>query len=117
MGGGQQRWCIVKGQAAPVGALVTELIPGDAHRREGCRQAWDVADCVQEGAHEGWQAQQQAGQEGGTGGGQDGRLMICCFFTCNAVQERERERDATSYGFHSWGIATMVAFIDEQPHA
>ena len=31
--------------------------------------------------------------EGGTGGGQDGRLMICCFFTCNAVQERERERE------------------------
>jgi hypothetical protein len=53
------------------------------------------------------------------GGGQDGRLMICCFFTRNAVQERkrERERDAMSYRFHSWGIATMVAFIDEQPHA
>jgi hypothetical protein len=30
---------------------------------------------------------------------------------------RERERDAMSYGFHSRGIATMVAFMDEQPHA
>jgi hypothetical protein len=53
------------------------------------------------------------------GDGQDGCLMICGFFTRNAVQERERERerDVTSYGFHSWGIATMVVFIDEQPHA
>jgi hypothetical protein len=30
----------------------------------------------------------KAGREGGMGGGQDGHLMICCFFTCNAVQER-----------------------------
>ncbi len=92
-GGGQRKWCVIEGWAALVRALVAKSTPGDAHWQEGRPWAQDGANCVHDGAHEGRQAQQQAGQEGGTGSGQDGRLMICCIFTCNAMQERERERE------------------------
>jgi hypothetical protein len=60
-GGGQQRRRVVEGRAAPVGALVAESTPRDAHWREGHRQAREGANCVHEGDHEGRQAQQQAG--------------------------------------------------------
>ncbi len=40
-GGGQRRRRIVEGQLAPVGALVAESTPEDAHWQEGCRQAWE----------------------------------------------------------------------------
>ncbi len=45
-GGGRQWGRIIKGQAAPVGAIVAKSTPEDAHRREGRRRAWDTESIV-----------------------------------------------------------------------